>query len=330
MGALAKNRMEGIGVKKETLPYLSTALKVHKYYQDILDGLNTPKIMGEVETKVDMPFDYSKKKKFSYDETNSWLHFITGDYDFIQYQDGITPAESIIHPNNTLAMLTKSRTILDLFVSRQDKEPLEWGRVSLIKFRYRWEMYILSENLKDKQNEDKKAQRTRLMLSSAWEHGVLITWHESAKQLWEDASYDENGSVRYGTMDTQTNLLAFRCKKDNKIIIAKTCDDKYEIDAKNEILIQDRTSLGKILGSLLKQGIASKMSSTTGRFDYVIEWKADSPKELAEIMLRLPLIFWQNIDHINTTFRDKEDEKSFYFVSEIAVNLFKNNRKHSH
>lgn len=289
-----------------------------------------------------MPWDYEDNKAFSYqnksninEPAKTGLYFITGDYDFMWYQNDITPAESITHPPNTLAMLTKSRAVLELYKPQKntdDKYPdrQSWGRISLVKFRYRWEMYILSEKLKD------ESFRARLWLSSAWEDGVLITWHETSNELIDKSFYGSSlktGAVSGGTMDAQSSLLLFKILQkdiDNvKIYTAKTCDNKSDLTPKTIILTENQ--LESILKELKTKGIFRKITSTTGRFDYVVEWNAKTTKDLADAMLSLPAIFWENIAHINTSFRllnldiphfSDWPNKEALFVSEITANMF--------
>ena len=238
-------------------------------------------------------------------------------------QDGITPAESVFHPASTLAMMTKSRTVLDLYTSTPDKtgnykKRQCFGRISLIKFRYRWEMYLLSDKLKT------ASYRARLRLSSAWEDGVLTTWHETAEELWQDG-FSETLFAKDGIIDTQTSLVLFKFNKEGAAV--KSYNEE-EINFMN-LNTTEKNHLGGLIKELVEKDIFKNATTTLGRFDYVVEWQAKTPEALASAMFRLPKEFWDNIAHINTTFRHKSvlitDAEESFFVSEITVNMSSGN-----
>ena len=308
---------------KESTSYLNAWQGIDKYYKAVRAGLNHPE---EIVPKADMPIDFNTKKPFFYDadETNphapakSKLYFITGDYDFMHQQDGITPAESIFHPASTLAMMTKSRTVLDLYIPSDEIKRQCFGRISLVKFRYRWEMYLLSEQLKT------APYRARLRLSSAWEDGILITWHETSGALWKDG-FSETLLADNGTADTQTSLILFKLNEKGEAVKSYN-EDKINF---TPLITTEKNHFGRLIKELVEKGIFKKAMATLGRFDYVVEWQATTPEELASAMFSLPKEFWENIAHINTTFRHRSvlitDAEESFFVSEITVNTFTDN-----
>lgn len=310
--------------------YIDFAQCANRYYVDTLNGINNP---SDYDGDIPMPFDYKRQKPFAYDINDifdhkpgkSGMYFITGDYDFMLHQEGITPSECVFHPVNNCALLTKSRTVLDLYSSEIDsnssdpKERQPWGRISLIKFRYRWEMYILAEQLKQ------QPFRARLRLSSAWEDGILITWHKDEQDFLNEAIFKNipTGAVQNGSMDAQTSIILFKINLEGKSFYGHN-NDRINLAAKQKL---SANTLGEIIDAMIAQKVFKQAQATTGRFDYIVEWCATTPQELATAMLTLPPAFWQHIDRINTNFRfrfkaNADQDTPGVFISEIACDLF--------
>ena len=329
-GTFSKNRIHK-HQKNESL-YLKGATAVYDYYINVNTLINNPKYQHE---NVDMPYDYNSEKTFAYGSlgekdgeskpSQSSLYFISGDYDFAHHQDGITSSEFTCHPYRQIPILTKSRTVLDLckhykkddaYIYRQP-----WGRVSLIKFRYRWEMYHLAEYLNNQH------YRSRLHLSSAWEDGILITWHETVENFWKEGY--QNGPLSiHNALDSQSSLILFKLQAGTKKPVTAHNDEEIavKINSYNKTglyeLIKEETEPKGEKDGKKTCWIFKNAHLSQGRFDYTVEWNADTPEKLASSLFSLPASFWYGITHINTAFGYKFDEYEPYFVSEITADMF--------
>lgn len=324
LGSFSKNRIKK--AKSKSL-YLDGAEAVYNYYYAVTNCINDPKSHC---THARMPYNYDESKKTGHDvyfkyhgigpeDYQSSLYFITGDYDFIHHQDGITPSEFTCHPYRQLPILTKSRTVLDLG-RNFDASRQPYGRISLIKFRYRWEMYHLASYLKVQK------YRSRLRLSSAWEDGLLTTWHENEESFWGEAYPDGPlvASNAGGVMDSQSSLILF--KLDDEVAEIRkpmTADGKTEISCES-LSSSSGNKLPEIIDGMKGNGMPfDEVYVSQGRFDYTVEWVANTPEELAKSMFSLPDNFWRNTAHINTSFGHKLKENcTSRFLSEITINIF--------
>lgn len=349
-GTFSKNRINSNNDNKSL--YLNGATAVYDYYMNVNKCINNQKIY---DTNIDMPYDYISGNKFSYGSINveeenkpsqSSLYFITGDYDFIHHQDGITSSEFTCHPYRQIPILTKSRTVLDLckhYINNNNEDYIDrqpWGRVSLIKFRYRWEMYHLAEYLKQQD------YRSRLHLSSAWEDGILITWHKDVSNFWKEG-YEKGPLSIHNTLDSQSSLILFKLKagelKTGETRKPVAAHDKEE-EIRFDINPSNKTDLYELIKAKTKpkkdesepkrkdekeHWIFKNAHLSHGRFDYTVVWDANTPKELASSLFSLPASFWCNITHINTAFGYKFEIYEPYFVSEITANMFPSIKKNN-
>ena len=356
LGSFSKHRIISIDPTKSL--YLEGVKAVYDNYQAIKQSINNP---GMLCNHAGMPFDYKNNEKFflpdiGSESNQSQLYFITGDYDFMHHQVGITPSEFTCHPFRKQPILTKSRTVLDICKHFKDEKGNEierqaCGRISLIKFRYRWEMYHLATYLK------KQPYRSRLRLSSAWEDGVLSTWHKDVDIFWKEAYHQWGSQVEPGgSMDTQSSLILFKLDDNSEVGENRNppvsvhngtrigfdkinvTDKKLELPEIIKELSERSAGLSSINSSETEEGstnnptipdenkktnIFKNVYISQGRFDYTIEWDVKNPMDLAKLMFRLPDEFWKNIAHINTAFvQNKNNVADSLFISEISINMF--------
>ncbi|MCX8519646.1 MAG: hypothetical protein ORN21_05900 [Methylophilaceae bacterium] len=325
-------------------PYLKAAIKAYDYYENISKGINDKIKNLEFHDgfikKYNYPLLSDKDNKISDKKTR--LYFLTGDYDFIHYQADITPAELSFHPYDSPPLLTKSRSVLDLYLPDDNKPYHEWGQVSLLKFRYRWEIYALNQEMiiKDPSNRE----RYTLSLSSAWEDGILITWHQSAKDMLDKTTSSND--------DLQSNLVLFKLEDDyiaengvknspvpkcfsseewNKL--PDNNEKVYKVDV-DDALPKDKKHERRWL-NLTDNTRNSPMTSKSviwGREDFCVTWKAKSTKDMAEVVLKLPYEFWENVHNTRTSFTytyyyDNDNDKSEYkFTTYITEHIFRKNK----
>ncbi|KJV07130.1 hypothetical protein VZ94_06860 [Methylocucumis oryzae] len=299
--------------KQQSKTLKNASKEVYDYYQEALNSLNNPKLFGE---KIEMPKRYGKsgEEKFSYGNQineergntpqKNGLYFVTGHFDFIHFQKGITAGECTARQTKKLTALTNTRTVLDLCVNDKANRDV-WGKVSIIKFRYRWEVYWLAEQLKTKNF------RFRLMLSSGWEDAIFVTWHDAPDKFWEE------GFLKLKTMDSITCVLLFKVDKSGQVIDLQSVTGMCICDKSEQYPFE------MDLGSFIKtNNDFTNHFKTLGRFDYIYEWCASTPRELVEKMILLPEEFWGSVTHINTTLRLRMDSGKPVFFSEITTNSF--------
>lgn len=306
--------------------YFKSMKIIHEFYKNKINGLNE-----------NMPTCMGTNNRYSYDQINigdaknstpqkAALYFLSGEYDFLFYQERITPTEASFHPQHLPPLLTKPRVLIEIGCNGDKYERKAWGRISLLSFRYRWEIYHLKTEL------EKSNTRYRLWLSSAWEDGILATWHDNNDEFWSDG-FEQFGitTEEISTIDIQTNIMLCKLDENGK--------DLYSACGHSPIIIpemlNDQNSLIDFFKSMSEnKTLLSKFRLMLGRGDYLLRWSAKSPEELTNAFLQIPPKFWSYINHMRTTLtrlpplsdseakENKEAIRRPRFSTEVSAKIF--------
>lgn len=304
---------------EQTSPLGATLAKVKGYYGRSFDIL-TDKL--SVLTGVDDKQEVSRVlRKWGF--KSGFLPLI-GDYSFVHYVGGSTPAERDCHPVDTPRVLYKPRLVMRVLGNAEGMletaepaySPCPIGRVAQISYPYRWQWLELAERLSGARYE--KYQPT-LFISSGWEDVILITWHETLEDL-DELSEDLDLSPHEG-IDIHTNIAL------RDMAGIQPTAYRYE-------------GCEKVRDILTKHDNVPYLNWRTGRYDFTVVWGKEpsgeqggrlpiSVREFAGVLLGLPKEFWGEIGAITTSletrlkYRGKSSRDSsqgkFEFVSHIQL-----------
>lgn len=263
--------------------------------------------------------------KLSKDKARGAVTSLIGEYQFMSYAPDSTPVERDFHPDGAPLMLIKPR-----FVVHIGGLPLcdllkvhngSWGRVSLIRFKYKYQWCHLLRRLEcGLRASDGKVARNvySLYLSSAWEHVVLVTMHELPRDAWR---LDKLGLVagNCSGVDIQSTYIV--------------PDDVLNSNKNNNPLNSYSTSQGAVnagegwIGKFAAWAEASDLVSLvykrSGRFDYTVIWKNSGEKKegwelkaCVDGLAKMPSHLWQNITAMLSSF----EERSYEHKDSISIN----------
>lgn len=237
---------------------------------------------------------------------------LLGEYQFLSYLKGSTPVERDFHPSHQCAEkcdaegaegytgsrhLLKPRMVLqvggkELTEAIQDNASSKWGRVALIRFKYRWQWIDLMQRL-EKMNT-LKVNDYALLLSSAWEDVVLVTWHEKPESLWDHRNLGLKPGTEYG-VDIQSAY--FVPTSTTKLSVSKDLAS-HDIDGPSELFMRWVESSEHV----------GKVYTRSGRFDYTVVWKMGDEKgtesldHCAKGLAEIPKEVWLQISSMITSY----------------------------
>jgi hypothetical protein len=275
-------------------------------------------ISDHAQLSADRRNSFLTKHGVSHRVTSHFLPLI-GEYNFLTYLEGCTPVERGIYPQSVPHRLTKPRLVLQVLGkglpnSSEVGKPI--GKVSLLKFQYRWQWYQLWQKL----TNDPNVGATQLFLSSAWEDAILVTWHENDQKLMERL-YGLVADVDSGVEDSQSNLACFALQKDGTY----NKDDKHLLSMSFK---QDRNWINSLQDWKKQSSRAIRVSIRTGRTDYSLIWDRNCPdgtvlESCCESIKRLPYSFWQKISTFSTAYEIELKPNGGSVVSNpIAITTF--------
>ncbi len=268
---------------------------------------------------------------------------LVGEYQFLTFSPGSTPVERDAHPESDFC-----RTLLKpRLVMLAGGEPLQayepscktlWGRISLIRFQYKWQWYDIKTRLDAERQKKEPASRVKhysLYLSSAWEDAILLTWHDHASDLWE---LDKLGVGVTGAegIDIQSAYSVPTQYYENRLSVATTAQMKAEAEEiKNA---ESNTSLewaDQLCAWADTVDLVSIINHRSGRFDYTVVWTETKNTQVAsptvsvaeqrlsgdEIyaacargLASIPASLWQNVSSMSTSF----EKNVFYSTGTIG------------
>lgn len=262
---------------------------------------------------------------------------LLGDYQFLAYAKGTTPVERDFHAHGDVASLAgdaeprlirrlvKPRMVLQL-AGTELKAAIEahgashWGRLSLIRFRYRWQWTELVDRLEgDLANEPapvgERLLGYSLLSSSAWEDVILITWYDSQKPLWKAMRRLSLAPGLYSGMDIQSTFLPpTDCCGSDCPAVALTPPDlahARERHERSQAADEPRPSDWEIaFFEWARQcGAVDRVYSRSGRYDYTVLWKQDSPGEPTDVLghcmrglASIPKEVWQQVSSVISSY----------------------------
>lgn len=250
----------------------------------------------------------------------SFLRLI-GEYQFLAYTAGSTPVERDYHPQpHVPRMLVKPRLVLQV-----GGRPLSqaialntgmYGRVSLIRFKYRWQWHdLLSKLAAYVTTPERVIHDYSLLLSSAWEDVILVTWHKKAPDLWK------------------LGLVGLKVDGKSPADMQSTFFvpvDSYEADVLDKMGPTCESWIDQMRDWRESSGLVSKVYRRSGRYDYTVVWQdkcgecestlAASAKGLAT----MPAEMWSKVSHMITSFEEVEvgglsDSDKYASVTHFAV-----------
>lgn len=241
---------------------------------------------------------------------------LVGEYSFLAYFSGVTPVERDCHPINVPKHFTKPRFVLEVF--RGGRARLEsgdpqvglfssyerpFGRVTLLRLRYRWQWMDVRKFAKRLELQIDPI----LFLSSGWEDAILISWHHNENDYWathrelrkvlgDHAEYQSNAIVR-GLLKCPRRAIFDGGAPEEAIVRADSTRERWM-----KALSEGRYTQGD------RGRVVEKINLRTGRYDYTIVWRRQERPidarlmDFAEIMEGLPRWFWRHIGRISTSY----------------------------
>lgn len=215
---------------------------------------------------------------------------VIGDYSFITYLHRSTPVERDAHPFDLPKMLLKPRFLLQVYGKKSltQRAPHRFTKISLLKFKQRWQWHALAERLA----ASAAAEDALLFLSSAWEDAILVTSHADEDSIWCNIKQLKL-DVDYDSVDSQTSIAAVDLGESEPGVLHWT-----------EGIENWAQSL--ILATLDGQALADIVNERTGRYDYTIVWNCPVEGKVIDqfcrIMRSLPAAFWSRVEAISTSF----------------------------
>ncbi|QTN22217.1 hypothetical protein HZ992_18940 [Rhizobacter sp. AJA081-3] len=200
---------------------------------------------------------------------------LVGEYQYLTYVKGSTPVERDAHVHAEVSrLLVKPRLVLSVGGKPLD-EAIEqfaathYARVSLIRYRYRWQWSELRALL----DEDLRLAKPwlsgySLLLSSAWEDAILITWHRHSDDLWESSNRALN--VTYGSADVQSNFHV----PDQ---VTASALAQQQIGNALEPAATPSNDWYQTFATWAEQsGLVRRIYGRSGRYDYTVVWAQPS------------------------------------------------------
>jgi hypothetical protein len=239
---------------------------------------------------------------------------LLGDYQFVTYAKGTTPVERDFHASTAESSfherftrrLMKPRMVLqlagrELSTAIAENRPRHWGRLFLIRFKYRWQWIDLVERLEAGYEHGLKAYS--LLSSSAWEDVLLFIWSETQDMVWR-AGREYLGlapGVETG-MDIQSSFLP----PDN--CCGPGCPStRVTSDGPWEARFHDWARNSKLV---------ERIYSRSGRYDYTVIWKtghaghgAEGPREAPDVLgtcmrglASIPSDLWRHVSSVISSY----------------------------
>lgn len=247
---------------------------------------------------------------------------LVGEYQLMSLVSGSTPVERDFHPNAMPRLLLKPRLVLqaaggefsDRSVSGQDL----YARVSMIRFKYRWQWTSVMEAIDAHLAQlpaERKIEHYSLYLSSAWEDAILITWHRSEEDLWDGLS--ELG------LNANTTGISMQSS-----FIVPSPGESSSPDTPSQIngWLEDLQSWAK------DSGLVARIYERSGRYDYTIVWKNKNAPHGSQLQACLeglsefPQHLWKRVSGLTSSFEKRLFSNSTHAkppckaVTHIAVN----------
>jgi hypothetical protein len=197
---------------------------------------------------------------------------LVGEYQFASYTTNSTPVERDFHVGaEAMRLLTKPRLVMsaggaDLHKSIAEHAGQRYGRLALIRFRYRWQWFDLEAKLQ--QGLGDKLVGYSLLLSSGWEDAVLVTWHDEATHVWSIAGAGLD--VARDDVDVQSS---FHVKTNAGVPAAVPA----------RVLGRDDDWLEDLKAWAVTCGLVEKIYERSGRYDYTVVWKGHDDEPGSEL-----------------------------------------------
>lgn len=235
---------------------------------------------------------------------------LIGEYQFLGYVQGTTPVERDFHPVATDGaqprMLVKPRMVLQVggtpLAQGINSHPGHWARVALIRFKYRWQWYELRRQLEAAMASTSDGEKAELvdyslLLSSAWEDVVLVTWHTDPASLWSLDRLNLVVGDDHG-IDIQSAFIA-----------PKAC---YELQVSSvaKPVPQGNEWIEGFKSWAATTDLVSRVYARSGRFDYTVVWKTVENEHILATATRgmafMPSTLWGQISNMITSFEKLE------------------------
>lgn len=212
---------------------------------------------------------------------------LLGDYSYINYLIGNTPAERDCHPSRTPKLLLKSRLVMQVFGDshglQSDKGDRPFARLVQLRFKYRWEWIDLVARLRRLH-----ACSAKLFLSSGWEDAILVLWvHDEADWKWVAKELN----LHHGKgLDSHSNIM-----------LQKIPAGTAETETSDSLVDYLKADSG-----------VNYLARTTGRYDLTVVWRDPNTSALlkvqdfAQMYFALGPGFWHHIGAITTSFEDRQ------------------------
>lgn len=278
-------------------PYLSALDRVEKYLTESARTIT----YSACRPHDALPSHLATEPKFE-----SVFVKLIGEYQFLAFTRGSTPVERDAHPGPFAPrMLVKPRLVLQVAGSElryEGKERTLWARVSLIRFRHRWQWADLTTELdrEKKTGANAKLADYSLFLSSAWEDVVLVTWHNQPGQLWEADNFRLSIGSRDG-VDTQSTF-----------VVPET---SYHVKPgeMGQGTIKDWLHAMKTWAN--STNLVSRVYRRSGRYDYTVVWSSTakdagglhltSLEACTTAMASMPVELWQQVQSMITSYEKR-------------------------
>jgi hypothetical protein len=233
---------------------------------------------------------------------------LLGEYQFLSFLKGSTPVERDFHPSHQCAgnvseyvgsrHLIKPRMTLqvagaELSGAMSRNSATHWGRVALIRFKYRWQWLELMQQL-NLRSSSLGIDEYSLVLSSAWEDVMLFTWHKEPDSLWRHRELGLKPGVEFGVDIQSAYSVPTQHVKVTRAIEVE--GESWE----SELFMNWARASAHV----------HKVYTRSGRFDYTVVWKdthgqdhslANCAKGLAEI----PPKVWQQISSFISSYEQR-------------------------
>ena len=280
-------------------PYLDALGKVERY---MTDSVETPAgIKALARADGHLAHDPDFKPVFIR---------LVGEYQFLSFTRGSTPVERDAHPGPfSPRMLVKPRLVLQIGGSDLEYEERHrklWGRVALIRFKYRWQWADLKQQLDAEvaKPDDRMLVDYAVFLSSAWEDVILVTWHDKPDQLWSHEQFGLGIGSRDG-VDTQSTFVV----PESTYRLVSTQDPIGTHDEWYKAMEHWATN----------SGLVSRIYRRSGRYDYTVVWSERSDRKGWETVSPLeacttafasmPAALWGQVQSMITSYEKRVFDK---------------------
>ena len=235
---------------------------------------------------------------------------LVGEYQFLSFTRGSTPVERDAHPGPfSPRMLVKPRLVLQIGgsdLAYEERHRDMWARVTLIRFKYRWQWTDLKRQLDAEVAKEagRMLVEYAMFLSSAWEDVILVTWHDSPDQLWNHEQLGLGIGSRDG-VDTQSTFVV--------------PESTYKTLPPKDIGTHDEWH--KAMKEWAeKTNLVSRIYRRSGRYDYTVVWSEQSDNEGLETksplesctmaFASMPAALWAQVQSMITSYELRVFEKS--------------------